>query len=664
MTMVRMLLLLSLVAGCGDDAAAPDGGADSGVDGGTDVGGDVGNDAERDAQSDALSDATLDAGDAGPTLPVEWDGTLPDEGVCSPHGFCTINPVPTGLGLTDAWAATRDDMWVVGEHGLLMHWDGTAFVGVAAIGGNIESVHGCASDDVWAADSGEESGGVDIGPDKDTTGDPKVLHWDGTRWTDAGVPTRIRSVYCAAPDDVWAVGDFGGVYRWNGTAWTGGTSTEGVLTPFEHIEVLGDTVLVVGTERTLEYVDETVTTYVNTLDVRDLTSDGTRILAATDEGIQEWSSGWVLRDSGAFSVRDAYVIEAASPTSIFALFGPPDTSPWFGRFYDGDSWAIRDEADSCGVNDEPDVRALLAFSDREYAAFQWGEPFVESGEYKCTFALNADVIAGLDFEPQTIELPIEFHDLLLADRDTWRGVTPAGVIYTVSLDGSSDLTVESPLMGTTSLRWTDADTLWVTNGLGSTARWESGTWTEYDTDSMVGVGFSDFAYDESQAWGVSEGTHTGGLYRWTESAGWERILESGVARVEADFGGVWIQRDDGAIEELVDDVWVARPFGDTLRLQAAGRGGRAWAFRVRAGFGRDGLLQWNGSEWLEFELPVLQRDAFAIRGDDVWIEGWQWVDGTWHRHLTGMHAHVESAVLNHGQIWLLGGGSFIARKNL
>ncbi len=667
--MRALLVALGLLIGCDDaPAVVPDAGVDSSLDANTDpadsdTAGDASSDSgETDAGTDAGDSGADAAVDAGPTLPVEWDGTLPDEGVCSPDGFCTMNPVPTGLGLTDAWAAAPDDIWVVGEHGLLMHWDGSSFVGVNATGGDIESVHGCASDDVWAADSGEESNFVRVGPDEGTADGPRLLHWDGSRWTAMSIPSRIRALHCVAENDAWAVGDFGGVYRWDGATWTGGTSTEGVLSVFEHLAVLGNTVLAVAADRTLEYVDGAVSAHVNGLEVRDVTSDGSRILAATDEGVQEWaSSTWSLEDSGDFGVDDAFAIEAASASSVLAVFGRPD-GVVFGRFFNGSTWERAERPGSCGDEDDADVRKLLPLSDDEYWSFQWGEP--SSFQYDCTYAINSDVSArDVGFTPQTSS-SYNVRGLILADRDRWVGLASDASVFTRMTDGSDVPFATSPLMGTGTLRWADADTLWVTNALGTTARWESGTWTEYESDTVAGVAFSDFAYDADaeRAWGVSEGSHSDGLYRWTEATGWERMLEDGVVRVEAEFGGVWIERADGTIEELVDDAWVARSHDEPLRLEASA-GDRAWA-RIPGSPDYGRVFQWDGLEWQEVAFPTDDTTAaVGYHGDNLWVEGWRWIDGTWHRYATGMHNWVASVEIGHGQVWLLGGEGFTVRRN-
>jgi hypothetical protein len=53
-----------------------------------------------------------------------------------------------------------------------------------------------------------------------------LAHWDGSAWTDthpANNPDFIdgnAAVWGAAPNDVWTVGDLGAIAHWNGTGWS------------------------------------------------------------------------------------------------------------------------------------------------------------------------------------------------------------------------------------------------------------------------------------------------------------------------------------------------------------------------------------------------------------------------------------------------------------
>lgn len=108
-----------------------------------------------------------------------------------------------------------DDVWIVGEQGVILHWDGAALDEVpSGLAPEVKlfGVWGVSHDDLWAV------GGV---PDQSST----VLRWDGTAW--APVPDAPRvgdgrlggtwyKVWGSAPDDVYLCGQLGTLAHWDG----------------------------------------------------------------------------------------------------------------------------------------------------------------------------------------------------------------------------------------------------------------------------------------------------------------------------------------------------------------------------------------------------------------------------------------------------------------
>ena len=171
--------------------------------------------------SDAgLRDAATDSGDhdedaGGPAADGGAPGVKP---LCNAGGFCWEAPWPQGETLRAAWAASPSDVWLVGDHGSLLHFDGWRFVAHALEHEPaLHAVHGTAADDVWAA--GEHG---------------LVSHYDGQRWRSEDLSKLISSadelrnaglyaVYAAARDAVWAVGHSGAhalVLHYDGNSWT------------------------------------------------------------------------------------------------------------------------------------------------------------------------------------------------------------------------------------------------------------------------------------------------------------------------------------------------------------------------------------------------------------------------------------------------------------
>ena len=97
--------------------------------------------------------------------------------------------------LDGVWAEGTTGAWVVGEGGLILHWDGTAMNTVD--GGtqhNLSAVTGTGPTDVWVAGDGGT-----------------VLHWDGSSWAYAVTPNGedINCAWSPQPNEVW-IGDVSG----------------------------------------------------------------------------------------------------------------------------------------------------------------------------------------------------------------------------------------------------------------------------------------------------------------------------------------------------------------------------------------------------------------------------------------------------------------------
>ena len=120
-----------------------------------------------------------------------------------PEGFRFAWPLPQGNTLQAVWAAGVDDVFVGGEGGTLMRWDGTQWhLYSIPTQKSILAIHGTGPNDVWAV------GGDSYAPDPMDRA--LILHFDGEQWREASSPQWIgesrplTSVYAISPTDVWA----------------------------------------------------------------------------------------------------------------------------------------------------------------------------------------------------------------------------------------------------------------------------------------------------------------------------------------------------------------------------------------------------------------------------------------------------------------------------
>jgi photosystem II stability/assembly factor-like uncharacterized protein len=150
------------------------------------------------------TDAGAIASDSGTTS--DGGGNTDDGGGSSDGG--PVNPCPLMSGgqlrfdqdLHGVWAAAKDDVWLVGDKGRVLHWNGVALAPRASgTTTDFQGVWGRSGDDVWLVGNGQ------------------ILHWDGQALLDAtpkNVPALgLRAVSGTADGLVFAGGDKGLVIR-------------------------------------------------------------------------------------------------------------------------------------------------------------------------------------------------------------------------------------------------------------------------------------------------------------------------------------------------------------------------------------------------------------------------------------------------------------------
>ncbi len=171
--------------------------------------------------------------------------------LCFPGLRCRENPQPLDGNLRRVWATAVNDVWAVGEQGLVRHWDGTAISTVAIPGVNDTFVGVWASgpSDVWvvsdngawrwdgqtwasaltfAKDSTDRGQDVAIpiwgsATDDVWIGGAQPSHWNGSSWESVPVPkaSNVMRVFSGrARDDLWALQDGPFLSHWDGKAWS------------------------------------------------------------------------------------------------------------------------------------------------------------------------------------------------------------------------------------------------------------------------------------------------------------------------------------------------------------------------------------------------------------------------------------------------------------
>ena len=108
---------------------------------------------------------------------------------------------------------SRTDAYAVGQKATLLHWDGNAWSSISPWRADGTGKAPPTYSGVWASTSSD----VWVVGDYDSSG--LVLHWDGAQWTSTQLNTYLWSVWGSGPDNLWACGGTGSLYRYDGASW-------------------------------------------------------------------------------------------------------------------------------------------------------------------------------------------------------------------------------------------------------------------------------------------------------------------------------------------------------------------------------------------------------------------------------------------------------------
>ena len=115
--------------------------------------------------------------------------------------------VSTGLksSLRAAFAVREDDVWCVGDGGVILHWNGSQWErATSPTSRNLNAVHFGPTNIGWAVGA---SG--------------TCLRWENGSWSVTPTPTTktLRGIWAGPKDTAWAVGDGGVILYWDGAKW-------------------------------------------------------------------------------------------------------------------------------------------------------------------------------------------------------------------------------------------------------------------------------------------------------------------------------------------------------------------------------------------------------------------------------------------------------------
>lgn len=128
--------------------------------------------------------------------------------VVSPDGWAWQNPVPQEGSIYDIWGSSDNCVYVVGEDGMILRYNGNSWVALSSGTTNrLNCVWGSSANDIYAVGDGGT-----------------ILHYGGTGldWTsvDSGITEDLYAVWGSSATDIFAVGGNGTIRHYDGSAWS------------------------------------------------------------------------------------------------------------------------------------------------------------------------------------------------------------------------------------------------------------------------------------------------------------------------------------------------------------------------------------------------------------------------------------------------------------
>jgi hypothetical protein len=120
------------------------------------------------------------------------------------QSLALVDSVYKGYSTTAVWGSSQSDVFAVGYHDSILHFDGSGWTSFGFEGyPSLSDVHGVGPNEVYA-----------VGPRT------PLLKYDGNQWTSIELPEQLSgfsSVWAAASDDVYLLYSLGGIAHYNGT---------------------------------------------------------------------------------------------------------------------------------------------------------------------------------------------------------------------------------------------------------------------------------------------------------------------------------------------------------------------------------------------------------------------------------------------------------------
>jgi hypothetical protein len=517
-----------------------------------------------------------------------------------------VNPAVTANTLHAVGGTAGNDLWLVGDVGTILHWDGQLASVAHATGphDSFVSVAAVAPNDVWIA--GQTSGG-------------SILHWDGNRWSsDYSISGQTIHALTAGPGAVYAAVDVGGVGQLWQTFPVGGWYND-YDNLFNTTSILRD-----------------IAAFANpSINGRD------DLIVVGDKGVVMWRNGWQWTKgtpsmsgdaSDPFtSDKDYFGVWGATASDVWAAF-TSGTQLGFSHF-DGKAWTVQ-ETLTLTCTGRPSSPLPLVDRGKRLIGLDKSHILAVVSAPSCSpFLWNGTTWARVTAN----DVPAQAS--LTVAGGQWYAVTGLGQLR-ASSDGSSwtSLPEESRRDNLVSVTVSD-DGVWSMPGWRTQTplRWGDAGWEVKVTPKLASgnVGVGDlWALNDHDVWLAGTYNSQGAVLHWNGSSWSEPTTFANTDRLTS----IWADSDE--------DVWVAGG-GDP-----------------NDGWGDDScrVLHFDGKSWTDVPVPshpwgVVVPALFGLGPDAVWITThiwdtthratWKW-DGS---AITQQAWTIESDTQSIGRPW-------------
>jgi hypothetical protein len=416
---------------------------------------------------------------------------------CTDAGWCYENPLPLGVDLNGVWALSDNEAWTVGDRGMALHFLNGVWTIVPTDAWSLTGVSASGPNDVWA-----------------TGAQYTMKHWDGTSWSDGGLPELgagdAEALECVWVDDAqhaWAGGTLGIYFALDAGHWI--MSGSG-LNPVRAVwGTAPDDIWFSNYQTAMVHYDGTkYSAFISDSGFGAQVQNSYGLWGASRDSY--WAGGLFGQllhyDGGAWG-------PVGTPGHLRSIWGSSDDDIWAvglaqidaGRTWQGVGGDLFHGDHGVWSSQRISAQTLMSVhgsSSSNVWAVGSGGTVLHKGDGGWTASL-----------PQSSAVTATLYSVWgSGPNDVWAVGADAGVMHS---DGSAWTPVAQGMGPLFYVHGTGPSDVWVVGPL-DTKHWDGHSWSERATHLDAGLTFV-YARTAGDVWGA---TADGALYRWAPATGW------------------------------------------------------------------------------------------------------------------------------------------------